>query len=113
MGNDLPSIRHQLAILCRRKKARTSVWSPERPTEWRPNSIINPEDGQPFTDAGCWELVADHLEAGTPLTEVELRYPPGKKAYEIIVDVGGQDVYVKLQLGAGKVIGRSFHYSTR
>lgn len=112
MDDEFSSIRHQLAILCRRKKARTSAWSTDRPTEWRPNSVVNPEDSQPFTDPGAWEFVADLLEAGTPMNEVELQNPRGKKAYEMIVDVGGRDVYIKLQMGAGKVIGRSFHYST-
>ncbi len=44
---------------------------------------------------------------------VELRKPPGKKAFEMIGAHADRDIYIKFQLGAGKIKGRSFHYSTR
>jgi hypothetical protein len=113
MEPDLTSIRHQLGLLCRRKGARTSAWTAEKPTQWQPNSVINPQDGQPFTDAGAWEFVADHLDSGHPITPVVLENPPGKVAYELVVSIGDSELYVKLELGSGRVIGRSFHYSER
>ena len=66
-----------------------------------------------FTDAAAWELIADKLEEGHPVEEVSLRKPLGRKGYVMKIHLGGDDppVYVKLQLGSGKVIGRSFHYS--
>jgi hypothetical protein len=112
MDDEHASVRHQLAILCRRKKSRTSEWSRDRPTEWRPTSVINPEDGQPFTDAGAWEFAAACLERNEPLHPVELEAPAGKWAYAMAVREGSRVIYIKLQLGSGKVIGRSFHYST-
>ena len=82
-----------------------------RPTEWRPNTVTNPQAGQPFTDTGAWEFVADILDAGHPITPVVLENPPGKVAYELVVSMGDSELYVKLELGSGRVIGRSFHYS--
>ena len=58
-------------------------------------------------------LIATALEGGHDVEAVELRKPPGKKAYvfKIKLDDINPLLYVKLQLGAGNVIGRSFHYS--
>ena len=68
-----------------------------------------------FTDAAAWELIASKLEEGHPVDTIELRNPPGRTGYVMKVDVepGQPQLYVKLQLGSGKVIGRSFHYSDR
>ena len=68
-----------------------------------------------FTQRAAWECIATYLEAGGDVREVTLRKPPGARAYEMLIDVEANErpVYVKLQLGAGKVIGRSFHYSER
>lgn len=73
--------------------------------------MIDPETTLPFGDAGAWELIADRLEAGEELTEIELQKPRGKKAYVMKIPLAPNSprVYVKLQLGAGKVIARSFH----
>ena len=44
-----------------------------------------------------------------------LRKPRGAKGYVMKIDLepGGVPLYVKVQLGAGKIIGRSFHYSEK
>jgi hypothetical protein len=81
------------------------------PSDWRPGTVTNPEDGQPFTDVAAWQFVADLLDRGEPLECVELTYPAGKKGYVMIPWIANRRVYVKFQLGAGKIIGRSFHYS--
>jgi len=115
-GRDvLADVRHQLALLARRSQCRITEFTRDRPTEWRPTEVINPESSMPYTDAGAWDLIATKLEEGHPLTEVELRRPPGKKGYEMIIELPSNcaPVYVKLQLGAGKVIGRSFHLSIK
>lgn len=112
MGADLERIRHQLVVLCQRKKARTSEWSIHCPTEWQPTTVIDPQSGLPFTDAGAWEFVAESLENGLELETVQLEKPPGSIGYVLKIPVGDRQLYVKLQLGAGKVVGRSFHYST-
>ena len=68
-----------------------------------------------FTDGAAWELVADKLDAGHDVEVVELRKPRGAKGYVMHIRLGPDEplLYVKLQLGRGKVIGRSFHYSDR
>ncbi|MCP4655336.1 MAG: hypothetical protein GY856_07950 [bacterium] len=75
--------------------------------------VRDPASGESFTEAGAWHFIADLLESGHPIDEVVLRKPPGKLAYAMIVDLapGQPALYVKLQLGSGKVIGRSFHYT--
>ena len=47
------------------------------------------------------------------IKEVVLRQPPGKRAYEMIVKLGGRELYIKLELGSGKIFGRSFHWSKK
>jgi len=113
MGDDIESIRHQLVVLCRRKKARTSFWSVSCPTEWQPNTVTDPRSGSPFTDVGAWEFVADKLEVGLQLELVQLEKPPGSTGYVLKILLNGRQLYVKLQLGSGTVIGRSFHYSKK
>jgi hypothetical protein len=63
----------------------------------------------PFTSAGAWEFIADTLDKGVPLYEVPLDKPPGTTGFYFTIEVCGVTVYVKLQLGNGKVFGRSFH----
>ena len=66
-----------------------------------------------FTEATAWELIASKLEADHPVEVVELQKPAGAKGYVMKIDIepGQPRLYVKLQLGPGKVIGRSFHDS--
>ena len=90
-------------------------FSIDRPTDWRPGQVRNPEGllDTHFTDAAAWELIASRLDDGHPVEVVELRKPAGAKGYVMKIDVepGQPLLYVKLQLGSGKIIGRSFHYS--
>ena len=109
--------RRQLAILARRSGSRKTGFSPQMPTEWQPQQVRRPEGGfSPyFTDGAAWELVADKLDAGHDVEVVELRKPRGAKGYVMHIRLGPDEplLYVKLQLGGGKVTGRSFHYSDR
>jgi hypothetical protein len=109
MGGDIASIRRQLAILARRKAARTLGW----PRDWRPSEVTNPLDEQPFTPAGVWDYIAQVLEANPeiPIEAMTLDNPKGATGYVMSVRMGEHSLYIKLQLGAGKIIGRSFHYS--
>jgi hypothetical protein len=113
--SDVPQHRRQeAAILARRKKARSVEFSPEAPCDWRPQTINDPETGTVFTPNGAWEFIAVKLEdENQSVREIVLRKPPGKKAFEMIVAHSDRDIYIKFQLGAGKIKGRSFHYSTR
>ena len=111
------STRHQLATLARRSRARVTEFSRERPTNWRPGQVRNPDGvlDTHFTDAAAWELIATCLENGHLIEQVELHKPRGATGYVMKIDLepGRSKLYVKLQLGSGKIIGRSFHYSER
>jgi hypothetical protein len=107
----LDSIRHDLAALCRRSRGRALGW----PRDWRPGTTVDPRDpdNQVFTEVGAWEFVAELLEGGHAIQEIELDNPRGKTGYVMLASGGAQrpEIYIKLQLGSGTVIGRSFHYS--
>jgi putative zinc finger/helix-turn-helix YgiT family protein len=83
------------------------------PSDWRPQQVRDPRSRQYFTPNGAWEFITECLEAGQGLEEVLLQKPEGKTGYVMQVDVGSDRplLYIKLQLGSGAVIGRSFHYS--
>ncbi len=107
-GN-LETNRHQMIVLIRSNRR---VVPRDMPTEWRPTEVISPESKMPFTPGGAWHLIADKLEEGHPVEEVELRNPSGKTGYVLKIDADqGQKIYIKLHFGNGCVIGRSFHYS--
>lgn len=116
MGIDI-AIRKELIALARRADARKVDWSPTSPTVWQPSTVRNPNGilDQYFTTSSAWEFIAEQLEAGCEVTTVELRKPLGKKAYvlKIKVDANTPMIYVKVQLGSGTILGRSFHYSNR
>jgi hypothetical protein len=114
VATDFAAIRAQLRILCLRKTARQLGWPYGWPSDWRPRSVVDPRSPTQefFTEAGAWEFIAELLDGDHPLKSVELREPPGRMAYVMTVDgLASQQLYIKLQLGSGKVIGRSFHYS--
>ncbi len=109
------AMRWQLVTLARRVNARVSTFSRDRPTKWRPNEVRNPDGvlDTHFTESTAWELIATRLENGEEVEVIELKQPKGAKGYVMLIDLGSDvpDLYVKLQLGAGKIFGRSFHYS--
>ena len=109
--------RYQLVILARRKDARITDFSRGRPTDWRPGQVRNPAGllDTHFTDAAAWELIASRIEDGHPLEIVRLDKPSGAKGFVMKIDLssGQPQLYVKLQMGSGKIIGRSFHDSER
>jgi hypothetical protein len=97
--------------------ARKSGFTRERPVDWRPNDVPNPE-GLLFShyhDDSAWELIASRLEEGHDVEAINLDRPPGKTGYVMKIDPnpGRPLLYVKLELGSGVVIGRSFHESER
>ncbi|MXW06584.1 MAG: hypothetical protein F4X56_00185 [Gammaproteobacteria bacterium] len=109
------SIRQQLIILARKPKAQVVSFTLSSPTDWRPESVRRP-DGEfntHFNSSSAWEFIATQLESGCEVEIVNLQKPPGKKAYVMTLDLGNseRELYVKVQLGSGKIIGRSFHYS--
>ena len=108
-------IRHQLATLARRSRARTTKFSRRRSTEWRPFEVRNPNGliAPYFTDGDAWDLIASRLEHGHHVEVIELRQPPSATGYVMMINLGADEpsVYVKLELGSGQIFGRSFHYS--
>lgn len=107
--------RRQLVTLARRRDARIATFSRDRPTDWRPTEVRNAHGvlDTHFTDSTAWELIAARLEQGEEVSVIELRQPKGATGYVMLIDLGSDvpELYVKLQLGAGKIFGRSFHYS--
>ena len=74
--SDVPrEIRRDAAILARRKKARSSAFSCDAPTDWRPQTVLNPVvDGDYFTPDGAWEFIAERLEDENQVVEwIELK----------------------------------------
>jgi len=108
MPHDAQGIRHELWVLARRRSARVLGW----PRDWKPTQVVDPRTGKPFTPVGAWEFVVELLESGIEI-ETKVLDPPeeGKLAYVIHAPLGRRNLYVKLQLGSGSIIGRSFHYS--
>ena len=108
-----PGTRHQLVVLARRKSARVLGW----PHRWQPGQVQRPKDSffDYFTDASAWEYIADQLEDGHPVDTIAMDMPEGTTGYVMEIPQEGDtpDIYVKFQLGNGKILGRSFHYSEK
>ncbi len=107
--------RHHLAVLARRPRARVTEFRRDRPTDWRPGTVRNPSGvvATHFTDASAWGFIASKLESGESVEVIDLHQPKGATGYVMVIDLEPNmpELYVKLQLGSGRVIGRSFHYS--
>ena len=78
--------RRQLVSLARQPRKRNAKFSRDRPTDWRPHKVLNPDAalGPPhdmLTDAGAWELIASRLEQGHDVEDVMLRKPAGGTDY--------------------------------
>lgn len=105
-------IRRQLVHLAASRKTRTTVFTSAMPVRWNPTNVLHPKTGVAFTQDGAWEFVRQLLEDGCEIEEIILNHPPGRTGYVIICDgYQGEKIYIKLQLGSGQVIGRSFHLS--
>lgn len=107
------AIRQQLAAYCRNKRLRSAEFKNDRPIDWQPGNVIDPDTNCGFTEGKAWNFIADLLDANHDVEIVELKMPPGKLGYVMKKEMpDGRTVYIKLQL-ANTVIGRSFHYSYR
>lgn len=94
------------------RRTRTSAFVNTAPTKWHPTSLHHPASGEPFTEDNCWTFIADAIASGVEVEEMVLRRPPGKRGFVLKLEGhGGIVIYVKLQLLADKVFGRSFHES--
>ena len=78
---------------------------------WNPDGILDTH----FSDAAAWELIASQLEADCEVETIILEKPPGATGYVMLIELepDAKPIYIKLQLGSGKIFGRSFHYSEK
>jgi len=79
------------------------------PCDWRPQCVVSPITGGYFTTHGAWAFIADLLDDGFPMEEKALEVPPGSIGYEMLYNTDTISIYIKVQLGHGVIIGRSFH----
>jgi hypothetical protein len=107
------AIRRQLAQLCQHKRTRRSGGAGTGlPCHWAPWDVRDPRTGEYFTEASAWEFVAETINSGHPIDPITLRIPRGRTGYVLLIGPPPPDkIYIKLQLGAGVVLGRSFHES--
>ncbi len=103
--------RDLIKILQKGKRFRRVGWDVGFPSDWRPFSCEDPRTNAVFTEASAWGFIEELLSNDHPLEEITLRKPPGRRAYVMHPEANGVRLYVKIQLGAGVVIGRSFHES--
>jgi len=107
-----PEIRKQLVVLLRRPRCCFVGRPPKAPSDWKPRTVVDPATGEPFTDDSAWAFIAGVIEQGCAVSKKIVDVPPGASCWVIKVQMtDSKTLYVKLQLGAGTVIGRSFHYS--
>lgn len=106
-------LRATLVKRCRSRRTRTSAFTSRAPTKWDPRSLRDPGDPlNVFTEDRAWDFIAEALEAGVAVQVISLEKPPGAKGYVMLLNGAGTDkIYVKLQLGGGTVLCRSFHRS--
>ena len=110
-NNDVEVARQNMLALLRKGRY-SAIWSEDRPIDWRPASVINPENDMPFTRRTCWHFIEELLKSGHKIEVITLNIPSGKKGYVMLYETGrnSPDIYIKLQI-ANDLIGRSFHYS--
>jgi hypothetical protein len=73
--------------------------------------VLNPTTGQPFGDIGAWEYIADLIESGQTLDETP--QDDNVTAYVMHVQLPDGPLYIKVRLGSGYILGRSFHYASK
>jgi len=107
-------IRNRLAARASSRRTRNREFRRDRPCDWQATAMTDPRTGEVFTEDGAWEYTAEMIRSGVDIEIIELEFPPGKKAYVMLVPSHDSKIpiYIKLQLVAESVIGRSFHYST-
>ncbi len=104
-------------LLASWKSSRITAFTSALPTVWNPGQVRNPDGilDTHFTDASAWEFIAARIEGGQPIEIVTVYKPGGATGYVMKIDLepNRPQLYSKLQLGSGKIIGRSFHYSVK
>jgi hypothetical protein len=108
-------VREELLRLARHRGCRSTVWSRSIPCDWSPQTVWDPRLEMYFTSEGAWSLIIELLESGRQFTAKPMSEPPDTIAYEIVLRLAPSvpELYIKVQVYKGKVLGRSFHNSTR
>lgn len=113
-NDSLEAVRKKMLDLLEAGKT-TSKWSKERPVDWNPGSVIDPNSkiGLSFTHRTCWVFIEQLLLDRHPIETITLDKPQGEKGYvmQFETESGPSDIYIKLEIANGQLIGRSFHYS--
>jgi hypothetical protein len=106
-----PEHRRQLARLALKKRTRRVP--DDLPCRWKPWTVVNPEDQQPFSDSAAWEFIAQRLEdLEQEIKEIVLEKPAGKPGFVMECAVASRVIYIKFHSEHGRtILGRSFHYS--
>jgi hypothetical protein len=113
LGKDLEDVRKEIARLARDKRRRFVPNSPEVPCVWQPLKVTSPASDLPFTEPGAWQYIAELVEGGHEIEVITLEKPQGETGYVMIVELTPTNLYIKVQIKGGKILGRSFHYSTK
>jgi hypothetical protein len=105
------AVKTELLRLCTGgRRDRIVEFSRSAPVHWNVFEAIDPETAEPYTEDAAWNRIAAEIAGGCAVNAIVLDKPPGKTGYVLhFTDGVGERIYVKLQLGSGKVIGRSFH----
>lgn len=105
--------RKLLVRLARSPRSRRVGRPPKRPSRWNPFAVPNPEAavGFHFTNTSAWHFIADRVEQGAHVEIIALDRPVGATGYVMKLQLkeNSPGLYVKLELTASKIIGRSFH----
>lgn len=81
---------------------------PALPSRWQPYTVLSASASLPLSDAEAFELIAEQIECGCPISEIPLKKPAGDKGFVMKFAVGTQVIYAKFQVKR-VFIARSFH----
>lgn len=115
MTPEWDGIRQELIRLAKRRECRRTDFSAAIPCEWSPQSVWDPRFGMFFTEPGAWAYIIELLESGCEFTPKTMEKPPDTIAYEFALKLAPNlpELYIKVQSFKGKILGRSFHNSTK
>ena len=110
--------RVNLARRCRDPSLRITGRNLDVRNKWSPYGVKEPDTGMKLSDGGAWDYIADCLlDKSVRVKDLPnlLEDPPIPAVYFEVYDPWDErKVYVKIgELGDGKVLGVSFHHSTR
>jgi hypothetical protein len=104
-------VRDELARLANSRRTRKLAYPSA--LDWKPTTVVNPDspDGLLFTPFDCWDFIVARLR--DEIVEIGvITMHDGKQGFVMKIPAQPHGtIYIKLQIGCGCVVGRSFHYS--